>query len=94
MPEESLCIQVRYDTAISPVGLKVIPTLRTCTIVDYILLYAVALFSRLGQSIAYYCVRRNMATFTSRFPHLRPGAKIINVFRAWIGAQLTICAQK
>ena len=23
-----------------------------------------------------------------------PGAKIINVFRAWIGAQLTICAQK
>ena len=22
------------------------------------------------------------------------GAKIINVFRAWIGAQLTICAQK
>ena len=24
----------------------------------------------------------------------RPGAKIINVFRAWIGAQLTICAQK
>ena len=24
----------------------------------------------------------------------RPGAKIINVFRAFIGAQLTICAQK
>ena len=23
-----------------------------------------------------------------------PGDKIINVFRAWIGAQLTICAQK
>ena len=23
-----------------------------------------------------------------------PGANIINVFRAWIGAQLTICAQK
>ena len=23
-----------------------------------------------------------------------PGAKIIDVFRAWIGAQLTICAQK
>ena len=23
-----------------------------------------------------------------------PRAKIINVFRAWIGAQLTICAQK
>ena len=25
---------------------------------------------------------------------LLPGAKIVNVFRAWIGAQLTICAQK
>ena len=28
------------------------------------------------------------------FQNTSPGAKIINVFRAWIGAQLTICAQK
>ena len=74
MPEESLCIQVRYDTAVSHVGLQVIPTLQTCRIVDYILLYklsAVALCSRLDQLIAYYRVRRNMAKVTSRFPGLR-----------------------
>ena len=29
-----------------------------------------------------------------KFLLITPGAKIINVFRAWIGAQLTICAQK
>ena len=28
------------------------------------------------------------------FSHCRPGAKTINVFRACLGAQLTICAQK
>ena len=70
MHEECLFIQVRYNTAISPV--HVIPTLQTCRIVYYILLNkpkSVAL--RLDQLIAYYCGRRNMATFTSRFPRLR-----------------------
>ena len=37
MHEECLFIQVRYNTAISPV--QVIPTLQTCRIVYYILLY-------------------------------------------------------
>ena len=37
MHEECLFIQVRYNTAISPV--HVIPTLQTCRIVYYILLY-------------------------------------------------------
>ena len=70
MHEECLFIQVRYNT------IHVIPTLRTCRIVYYILLYkpkSVALCFRLDQIIAYYCGRRNMATFrpTSRFPRLR-----------------------
>ena len=72
MHEECLFIQVRYNTAISPV--HVIPTLQTCRIVYYILLYkpkSVALCFRLDQLIAYYCGRRNMAKFTSRFPRLR-----------------------
>ena len=72
MHEECLFIQVRYNTSISPV--HVIPTLQTCRIVYYILLYkpkSVALCFRLDQLIAYYCRRRNMATFTSRFPRLR-----------------------
>ena len=62
----------RLNTAISPV--HVIPTLQTCRIVYYILLYkpkSVALCFRLDQLIAYYCGRRNMAKFTSRFPRLR-----------------------
>ena len=70
--EECLFIQVRYNTAISPV--HVIPTLQTCRIVYYILLYkpkSAALCFRLDQLIAYYCGRRNMAKFTSRFPRLR-----------------------
>ena len=37
MHEECLFIKVRYNTAISPV--RVIPTLQTCRIVYYILLY-------------------------------------------------------
>ena len=52
----------------------VIPTLQTCRIVYYILLYkpkSVALCFRLDQLIANYCGRRNMAKFTSRFPRLR-----------------------
>ena len=72
MHEVCLFIQVRYNTAISPV--HVIPTLQTCRIVYYILLYkpkSVALCFRLDQLIAYYCGRRNMAKFTSRFPRLR-----------------------
>ena len=72
MHEECLFIQVRYNTAISPV--HVIPTLQTGRIVYYILLYkpkSVALCFRLDQLIAYYCGRRNMAKFTSRFPRLR-----------------------
>ena len=72
MHEECLFIQVRYNTAISPV--YVIPTLQTCRIVYYILLYkpkSVALCFRLDQLIAYYCGRRNVAKFTSRFPRLR-----------------------
>ena len=31
---------------------------------------------------------------SARARQLTSGAKIINVFRAWIGAQLTICAHK
>ena len=74
MHEECLFIQVRYNTAVSPV--HVIPTLQTCRIVYYIglLLYklkSAALCLQLDQLIAYYCVRRNMAKFTSRFPRLR-----------------------
>ena len=72
MHEECLFMQVRYNTDISPV--QVIPTLQTCKIVYYILLNklkSVALCLRLDQLIAYYCVRRNMAKFTSRFPRLR-----------------------
>ena len=39
--------------------------------------------------------RRDSDNVTRRVMELAiPGAKIINVFRAWIGAQLTICAQK
>ena len=65
-------MQVIYNTDISPV--QVIPTLQTCKIVYYILLNklkSVALCLRLDQLIAYYCVRRNMAKFTSRFPRNR-----------------------
>ena len=65
-------MQVRYNTDISPV--QVIPTLQTCKIVYYIILNklkSVALCLRLDQFIAYYCVCRNMATFTSRFSRLR-----------------------
>ena len=72
MHEECLFFQIRYNTAISLV--HVIPTLQTCRIVYYILLYkpkSVALCFRLDQLIAYYCGRRNMAKFTSRFPRLR-----------------------
>ena len=72
MHEECLFMQVRYNTDISPV--QVIPTLQTCKIVYNILLNkfkSVALCLRLDQLIAYYCVRRNMAKFTSRFPRLR-----------------------
>ena len=72
MHEECLFMQVRYNTDISPV--QVIPTLQTCKIVYFIILNklkSVALCLRLGQFIAYYCVRRNMAKFTSRFPRLR-----------------------
>ena len=72
MHEECLFIQVRYDTVISLV--HVIPTLQTCRIVYYILLFepkSVALCFRLDQVIAYYCGRRNMAKFTSRLPRLR-----------------------
>ena len=72
MHEACLFMQVRYNTAIPPV--HVIPTLQTCKIVYYILLNIlkfVALCLRLDQLIAYYCVRRNMAKFTSRFPRLR-----------------------
>ena len=61
MHEECLFIQVRYNTAISPE--HVIPTLQTCRIVYYILLYkpkSVALCFRLDQLIAYYCGRRNV----------------------------------
>ena len=61
MHEECLFIQVRYNTAISPVN--VIPTLQTCRIVYYILVYKpkfVALCFRLDQLIAYYCGRRNI----------------------------------
>ena len=50
MHEECLFIQVRYNTVISPV--HVIPTLQTCRIVYYILLYkpkSVALCFRLDQ---------------------------------------------
>ena len=70
--EECLFMQVRYNTDISPV--QVIPPLQTCKIVYYILLNklkSVALCLRLDQLIAYYCVRRNMAKFPSRFPRLR-----------------------
>ena len=69
MHDECLFIQVRYNTAV-----HVIPTLQICRIVYYILLYkpkSVALCFRLDQLIAYYCGRRNMAKFTSRFPWLR-----------------------
>ena len=69
MHEECLFIQVRYNTAI-----HVIPTLQTCRIVYYILLYkpkSVALCFRLDRLIAYYCGRRIMAKFTSRFHRLR-----------------------
>ena len=72
MHEDCLCRQVRYNTDISSV--QVIPILQTCKIVYYILLNklkSVALCLRLDQSIAYYCVRRNMAKFPSRFPRLR-----------------------
>ena len=65
-------MQVRYTTDISPV--QVIPTLQTCKIVYYIILYkpkSAALCLRLDQCIAYCCVRRNMAKFTSRFSRLR-----------------------
>ena len=68
MHEECLFIKGRYNTAMSPV------TLQTCRIIYYILLYkpkSVALCFRLDQLIAYYCGRRNMAKFTSRFPRLR-----------------------
>ena len=62
MHEECLFTQVRYNTS------------QTCRIVYYILLYkpkSVALCFRLDQLIAYYCGRRDMAKFTSRFPRLR-----------------------
>ena len=52
MHEECIFIQVRSNTAISPV--HDIPTLQTCRIVYYILLYkpkSVALCFRLDQSI-------------------------------------------
>ena len=39
------------------------------------------------------CQEVNASCCKSCVEH-RTGAKIINVFRAWIGAQLTICAQK
>ena len=75
MHEECIFIQVRYNTDISLYRLfLVIPKLQTCRIVYYILLYkpkSVALCFRLDQLIAYYCGRRNMAKFTSRFPRLR-----------------------
>ena len=56
MHEECLFIQVRYNTAISPV--HVIPTLQTCRIVYYKLLYK-------PKSVA-LCFRPS-----SRFPRLR-----------------------
>ena len=43
-------------------------------------------------------ISTGLGLFLEDFPkkkfRVRPGAKILNVFRAWIGAQLTICAQK
>ena len=72
MHDECLFFQVRYNTAIYPV--HVIHTLQPCRIVYYILLYkpkSVAPCFRLDQLIAYYCGRRNMAKFASRFPRLR-----------------------
>ena len=39
-------------------------------------------------------VRRNEKSRQAKAEMARPGAKTINVFRACLGAQLTICAQK
>ena len=68
------CLLSRLDIILPYPLYTVIPTLQTCRIVYYILLYkpkSVALCFRLDQLIANYCGRRNMAKFTSRFPRLR-----------------------
>ena len=65
-------MQVRYNTDTPLYTLFLHYKLEK--IVYYILLNklkSVALCLRLDQLIAYYCVRRNMAKFTSRFPRLR-----------------------
>ena len=46
------------------------------------------------RSLIYKFMSRHESTNDVILAILSSGAKIINVFRAWIGAQLTICAQK
>ena len=68
------CLLSRLDIILPYPLYTVIPTLQTCRIVYYILLYkpkSVVICFRLDQLIANYCGRRNMAKFTSRFPRLR-----------------------
>ena len=58
-----------------------------------VLLASYYLFTMWVYALESYNCDRNIQ-FNTRFIMDRSRAKIINVFRAWIGAQLTICAQK